>query len=71
MKQVLNTDLFIEQNVKTPCPEEITARVKNKTGNEVNWIYAFKGTDDIPQVNLGKEQCEENNGYEHCDIFCI
>ena len=56
--------------MKAPGTEQVTARVKNKSGNEVYWIDVFEGCNDIPKINLGKEQSEQNNGYEYCQYFC-
>lgn len=70
MEQVFETNLIIKQDLKSPCSEDITARVEHKSGDEVDWIDIFEGCDDIPQINLGKEQSEQDNGYEDRKYFC-
>jgi hypothetical protein len=66
VEEVLNTDLFIQKDVKTPRPEKITACVKHKPDQEENQIYIFDGSDHVYQLNLSKKQGEQNNGYEYC-----
>jgi hypothetical protein len=43
MEQVFDADLLVEQDMEAPSTEEVTARVKNKSGNEVDWINVFEG----------------------------
>jgi hypothetical protein len=69
-EQFFDTDLIVEQDVKAPGTEDVTARVKYKSCNKVDWIDIFEGSDDIPQINLGKEQSEQDNCYEYCKYFC-
>lgn len=69
MEQVFDADFFFEQDMKAPGTEEVTARVKNESGNEVDWTDIFEGCDDIPHINLGKEQRKQDNCYEGCNYF--
>ena len=63
MEQVFNADFFVEQDVKAPGTEDVTACVKNKSSNEIDRIAVFEGCDDIPNINLGTEQNKQNNSY--------
>jgi hypothetical protein len=70
MEQVFDTDLLVEHDMKTPCPKEVTRRVKNKSGNKVDRIDVFEGIKNITQINLGKKESEQNNSYNDCEYFC-
>ena len=70
MEQVFDADLLVEQDVKAPGTEEVTARVKNKSGNEVDRINVLEGCNDIPQINLGEKNSDKNDCNEDCQYFC-
>ncbi len=55
VKKIFYSHFSVEQDVKSPCTEEITARIKYKPGNDVNRIDILKGGDDITQIDLSKE----------------
>jgi len=65
-KQVFNTDLPVQKNMKSPGPEKVAAGVKNKPGQEEDRIDIFQGDDNINQINLCKKQCEQYYGYDYC-----
>ena len=55
IKKVFYTYLPVEKDVKSPCSEEITACVKEKSANKVNRIDILECGEDILQINLSKE----------------
>jgi hypothetical protein len=70
IEQVFYAYLFVEQNMKTPGTEQVTARIKYKSGNEIDWIDALEGCNNITQINLGKEKSEQNDCYDDGKYFC-
>lgn len=47
IEQVFDADLFVEQDVKAPGTENVTAQVKNESGKEVNWINIYNSGENI------------------------
>jgi hypothetical protein len=54
VEQIFDTDFLVEQNMKAPCTEDITAGVEQEPCQQVKRIDILDGGDNITQINLRK-----------------
>ncbi len=52
IEQIFDGNLFIQQDVKAPCTEEICTGIEKKAGNKVNRINICKSDEDLLSIDL-------------------